>query len=208
MTRARRAAVPAVVLALALTACTSSEPSADPVPPSAPAASGTGPWPTPSTPAEPLPSVPVRQPKGGIPTPGDADQDPTEVSRGALTALSTYDTAVDTSRHQAALRTADAGWCTPRYADQLREAVPRAAPGAAWTTWTRHRAVVRPTLERADQAGGPPDTERRAYRQWTITLTPHGRDGWTGTPEVQTAYATLTRTGPAAPWRVAALSLQ
>lgn len=191
--------------------CGCANPPDDPAPPDRPAASGTGPWSAPSSagPADPLPSASVRPPRGGIPVPDDVDQDDAgAVARGALTALHTYDTALDTSRHQAALRTADAGWCTRTYAAQLRKAAPHSAPGAAWTTWATHKAVVRPRLTPADEAGKPGDTDRLAYRQWIVTLTPRGTDGWTGPAEDLLVAATLARTSTAAPWRLDALTVQ
>ncbi|NEC96840.1 hypothetical protein G3I57_16195 [Streptomyces albidoflavus] len=208
-THHRQLVLTAAVAAAVLCGCSS--PPDDPAPPDRPAASGTGPWPTPSdaAPAEPLPSASVRPPRGGIPVPGDVDQDDAgAVAHGALTALHTYDTTRDTSRHQAALRTADAGWCTRTYAAQLRKAAPRSAPGATWTTWADHQAVVRPRLTPADEAGKPADTDRLAYRQWIVTLTPRGADDWKGPEEDLLVAATLTRTSPAAPWRLDALAVQ
>lgn len=182
--------------------------------PTAPAPSGTGPYPTPSSPppAEALPSHSVRPPHGGVRTPGDTDQkDATAVSRTALTVLMTYDTTVDTSRYQAGVRTAEAGWCTAAYAAQLRAAVPRAAPGAEWDEWARHRAYTRPQLTAADEAGRPADTSTAAYRQWSITLRPTGRDDWKAPPDAAgdlTAFVTLARGSASAPWRLAAVDVQ
>jgi hypothetical protein len=178
---------------------------------SAPAPSGTGSYPEPATPTAAESIAPGRSgaPKGGIPSPGDVDQkNATAVSRGALTAMFTYDTTLDTSPHDASVRTAQAGWCTPKFADQLRQATPRAAPGAEWTTWHHHRAYTRVKLTRADEAGRPADTATTAYRQWTVTITPHGRDSWTGTPTDTTAFVELTRPVAAKPWRVSAVSIQ
>lgn len=120
----------------------------------------------------------------------------------------TYDTTVDTSRYQAAARTADAGWCTATYAAQLRAGKPRSAPGSEWDTWTAHHAYTAVDMMKSADAGIPPDTGTTAYRQWAVTVTVTGRDNWRGAPETYTAYASLTRAAAGAPWRVSALSLQ
>ncbi|MFJ8166500.1 hypothetical protein ACIRBY_37050 [Streptomyces sp. NPDC096136] len=143
------------------------------------------------------------QPQGGIPSPANVDQsDASAVSRGALTALHTYDTTLDTSRNDAGRRTAAAGWCTEAYASQLNEAASHAVPGAVWAEWAQHKAYTKVTLQQTEDAGRPLDSLTTAYRQWTVTVTPTGRDGWSGPPEVRTVYAELTRATPAQPWRL------
>ncbi|MFJ4418800.1 hypothetical protein [Streptomyces sp. NPDC088925] len=211
-----RQALPALALAaLALAGCSAGDGgTGDSRPPMPPAPSGTGPYPTPTSPtaAAPLPSHTVRAPQGGTPRPEDlsaAEQrDATTVSRAALTVLTTYDTRIDQSRYDAAVRTADAGWCTPEYAATLREGRPHAAPGADWTAWAAHGAVTRPRLVAADEDGRPADTPTTAYRQWTITLRPTGRAGWTADAPPMTAYAELHRASASAPWRLAGATLQ
>lgn len=128
------AAAAATAVCLAIAGCSSNGTASDdaaPATPSAPPATGTGPYPDPpeATEAAPLPSTPVREPHGGIPRPVDVKQtDATAVGEGALTALLTYDTAIDTSRHQATLRMVDAGWATPAYAAQQRAGAPGPGP--------------------------------------------------------------------------------
>lgn len=216
-TQRRRAALalPAIVAVLALAACSGSGPAgadnAPPDDPPAPAATGTGPYPKPTTTAEvsPRATAPIRPPHGGIPVPASVDQeDASAVARGALTALYTYDTDVDPGRQQAALRMAAVGWTTAAYAAQQRAAQPRGGTGAAWNEWTRHRAYTTVEATQADEAGRPADTATTAYRQWDITITPRGRDGWTGDPEMSTAFVELTRTAGGKPWRLSALQVQ
>lgn len=185
--------------------------SQDAAPPKHPVPSGTGPYPDPVRPSEaaPLPSGKSGEPQGGVPSPGSVDgTNATAVSRAALTVLATYDTAIDASRNDAGRRAADAGWCTATYAGQLREAVSRSLPGADWETWASHRAYTKPRLTETEEAGRPSDTDTTAYRQWTITLTPTGRDGWTGSEEAHVAYAELTRTAASQPWRLNAVTIQ
>lgn len=215
-TRPRRlaAAACAATLAAVLVGCGAfGEGSQDPAPPkqTEPAPSGTGPYPDPATPSEaaPLPSGKGGEPKGGIPSPADVDEsDATAVSRAALTALTTYDTAIDASRNDAGARVAEAGWCTAVYAAELRSAVSRSAPGATWATWVQHKAYTRPKLTQTKDAGQPADSDTTAYRQWTITLTPTGRDGWTGPPETSYAFVELTRADQSKPWRLNTVTVQ
>lgn len=215
--RHRRAALalPALAAVLALAACSGPAPAGDdnaaPKDPPAPAASGTGPYPEPTdaTEAAPRPTAPISAPHGGVPVPASVDQeDASAVARGALTALYTHDTAVDPGRQQAALRMAAVGWTTPAYAAQQRAAQPRSGGGAAWTEWTSHRAYTTVKATPADEAGRPADTATTAYRQWTITITPRGRDGWTGDPEASTAFVELVRPAAGQPWRLSALQIQ
>lgn len=95
---------------------------------SAPPPTGVGPYPTPSdvdtspTPAR-EPSKAPAQPHGGIPSPESVDQrDAAAVSKGALTAMLTYDTATDASRTEASRRMVAAGWCTAAYGAKAKAA--------------------------------------------------------------------------------------
>ncbi|WP_330346623.1 hypothetical protein OG858_47340 (plasmid) [Streptomyces europaeiscabiei] len=212
--RAGRAAAAAALAAVLATGCGAfggDDSGSDAAPPKEPTPSGTGPYPLPrdATEAAPLPTGATGQPKGGIPSPADVDSsDATAVSKAALTALTTSDTAIDTSRNDAGRRTAEAGWCTTSYAEQLRAAVSRSQPGTDWTTWAEHKAYTRPRLTLTEEAGRPNDTPSTAYRQWTITLTPTGRDGWKGREEVHVAFAELTRATASKPWRLNAVTFQ
>ncbi|MGW1674612.1 hypothetical protein [Streptomyces sp. NPDC002324] len=209
--RAAAAAALAGVLATGCGAFSGDSGDSDAAPPKEPTPSGTGPHPLPrdATEAAPLPTGATGQPKGGIPYPGDVDgNDASAVSKAALTALTTYDTTLDTSRNDAGRRTAEAGWCTTAYAEQLRAAVSRSQPGTDWTTWAAHKAYTKPRLTLTEEAGRPNDTQTTAYRQWTIALTPTGRDGWKGPEEVHVAFAELTRTTTSNPWRLNAVTFQ
>jgi len=148
-------------------------------------------------------------PKGGVPEPGDVDQkNADEVGKGALTAMWTYDTAVDSSPQDASVRAADAGWLTGSYSRQLREHSSRPAPGAQWQKWSQHRAYATVELARTEDAGKPDDTGTVAWRQWTLTTTLHGRDGWTQTPITALAYVHLVRTATDKPWRVSEVTVR
>jgi len=147
-------------------------------------------------------------PHGGIPKPGDVDeQSPDAVAKGALTAYFTYDTTLDTSRNDGGRRMADSGWCTDTYAQELRSAAARSAPGATWDEWSRHRAYTTVKPAPADEAGKPDDTATAAYRTLAVTITPHGRDGWTGTPEVDVAYVEMSRSAPDKGWRLSEVTM-
>ncbi|MFH8350466.1 hypothetical protein [Streptomyces sp. NPDC018045] len=203
----------AAVLALAgCSAGTDPGGRADPAPhPSTPPATGTGPYPEPArtAPAAPVPRGASGTPKAPAPAPGDIDrQDADAVARGALTAMWTSDTALDTSPQDAIARAARAGWCTPAYAAQLTSHTPRAAPGAQWAEWARHRAHTTVKAAATAEAGRPADTPTTAYRQYTLTITPHGRDNWSGTPVTVTVFAELTRTAAGQPWQLAATTAQ
>ncbi|GAA2066255.1 hypothetical protein GCM10009801_12450 [Streptomyces albiaxialis] len=183
--------------------------------PSAPPATGTGPYPTPSD-AAGEPSRPprsgksgaIKAPKGGIVRPDDVEQDDAdEVSRGVLRSLWTFDTAVDRGPQDAELRTADVGWLTGAYAKRLRGHRSRPVPGAQWQRWDDHRAYTTVGLKQTQDAAKPPDSDAEAWRQWTVTATPKGRDRWKGDPVTVTAYVQLTRTAPGKPWRVAGVTV-
>ncbi|MGP3973542.1 hypothetical protein ACTWQF_05775 [Streptomyces sp. 8N114] len=148
-------------------------------------------------------------PKGDVPKPEEVDQnDADEVGEGTLTAMWTYDTAVDSGTQDAGTRAADAGWLTESYARQLRERHSRAAPGAQWGEWTQHRAYTTVKLTKTEDAAKPADTDTVAWRQWTVTTTPHGRDGWKQKPTTAVAYVHLVRSAAAKPWRVTGVTVR
>lgn len=213
--RAAAAATAATLTAVLLSGCgmfqDDEKPAKPAATPSTPAPTGNGPYPEPSNPqaGSPQPTGEAGEPKGGIPSPGDVDRtDATAVSKAALTALSTYDTAIDRSRNDAGRRVAAAGWCTAPYAAQLKAAANQAAPGGSWSTWTQHKAYTKATLQETAEAGRPQDTATTAYRQWTITVTPHGRDGWIGPAETSAAFVELTRAAAGQPWHLNSVSVQ
>ncbi|GAA2110938.1 hypothetical protein GCM10009802_08330 [Streptomyces synnematoformans] len=214
MTQRPPAAAAVLAVAVLLTGCSLADDDQAPEPEpttASPAPSGAGPYEEPAdpTPAQTLPKGEDGTPHGGIPHPDDVDEhDASAVSEGALTAMFTYDTTIDASRNDAGRRAAEAGWCTEEYARQLRAAAARSAPGADWATWAEHRAYTTVKLTAADEAGRPADTPTTAYRQWNITVTPHGRNDWKGQPQHSTVFAELQRADPDAPWRLAAISIQ
>ncbi|WP_405441590.1 hypothetical protein [Streptomyces niveus] len=191
--------------------------------PSAPPATGTGPYPTPTpTPtgtasaAPPGTDAPTRprpsgtgEARGSTVRPEDVDPaDADKVGEGALTALWTYDTAADSGPHDAGLRAADAGWLTEAYADRLRAHQPQSVPGAQWQEWAEHGARTAVVPEKTEDAAKPPDSETEAWRQWTVTATPEGREGWKGEPVVSAVYVQLTRATADEPWRVADVTVR
>ncbi|MGK3944964.1 hypothetical protein ABK046_42040 [Streptomyces caeruleatus] len=124
------------------------------------------------------------------------------VARGTLTVMWTFDSAIDHGPHDASVRAADAGWLTRAYAARLRAYRPRSAPGAQWNEWASHRAYTIVTLQKTEDAARPADTDTEAWRQWTVTTTPSGRDGWSAKPTTVIAYVHLTRTATDKTWRV------
>ncbi|MFF7987737.1 hypothetical protein ACFZDK_53380 [Streptomyces sp. NPDC007901] len=182
-----------------------------PAEPSRSAATGTGPYPTPSGAGEAsaLPARSTGAPEHGASRASDVDRsDPDAVSKGALTALWTFDTVTDDDPFAADVRAADGGWLTAAYADELRSHRAESVRDVQWRQWTTHRARTTVALAPADDAAKPADTRTEAWRQWAVTTTPHGRDHWTGKPTTVAAYVHLTRTGPGKPWRVAGVLLQ
>jgi hypothetical protein len=198
MPRRRWAVVSLTVAAVLLLAGCASEP--EPT-----AAAPAGPTPSPSATVDQYGQVALPAGKPGTPPVAlpRAEQvngnDPSAVAAAALRITWSMDTTIDTSQHQASLRAAP--FLDPAYLAGLRQLTPRAAPGAEWITWAKHRAytVVSLTPAYDDQ---PPDTATEARRRWGLTLTPVGRDGWKGPPTTITVFATLTRPGPRAPWRL------
>jgi hypothetical protein len=152
----------------------------------------TSPNPVPGA-AQTLPPGRPGTPRGlRSPTP-DAHRDATTTGEAALTLAWSHDTRLDTSPHDATVRMARAGWCTPRYRDTLLGQPVRAGAGPTWAEWAAHRAYTTVALRRADEAGRPPDTPVTAYRQWRGTLTPHGARGGAGPRQELTAYLVLRR---------------
>ncbi|MFD3482626.1 hypothetical protein [Streptomyces sp. NPDC058665] len=190
--------------------------------PSAPPATGTGPYPTPSVPRTDAPALPeptgptepaepasTDTPRGSAVRPQEVEgTDADAVGGGVLKALWTYDTTTDGGPRDAELRAAEAGWLTGAYADQVRAHRPRSVPGAQWREWAGHHARTTVALKKTEDAAKPPDTGTEAWRQWTVTATPKGREGWTGDPVVSSVYVHLTRTTTDKPWRVAEVTVR
>ncbi|WP_446047469.1 hypothetical protein [Streptomyces olivaceus] len=200
-----------LALALALGGCGSGAEQPAPTRSSAPAATGTGPYPTPSDAGEaaPLPPGSKGTPRGGVTGPGDVGRKSADaVGQGALTVMWTFDTTIDSGPGDASVRAADAGWLTQAYAARVREHQPRSDPGAQWREWAVHRASTTVTLEKAEDAAIPAETDTEAWRQWAVTASPQGRDGWTGEPTTVVAFVRLARTAADEAWRVADVTVQ
>ncbi len=150
----------------------------------------------------PVPTGRPGVPAGGLPpAPTLTSPDPDVVAVVALTAYYRADTALDlgpTDTHRRALP-----WTTGQLAAGIRGDRPVTGPGAAWSALAAHHGYTTVTVTRAYDDGAPTDTSATVYRQFTVTATPRGRDGWSGSPATHTDYLTLTRTGSG--WRIAAL---
>lgn len=141
-------------------------------------------------------------PGGGLPpTATLTDPSPDVVGAAGLRAYYGSDTALDVSPVDAARRALP--WTTGQLTDATRDYHPVAGPGAVWNGWAAHRAYVTVDPARAYDDGAPADTASTAYREYVLTLTPHGRDRWVGPTVTYTTFLTLTKT-PAG-WRIATL---
>ncbi|MCQ4044274.1 hypothetical protein ACFOSC_29725 [Streptantibioticus rubrisoli] len=171
-------------------------------------AASTSPGPTAATglpSSQPLPSGKAGSPPVPLPAPSGVDrQDPTAVSKAVITVQWTVDTTIDASQYQAELRSGP--FLAPDYLAGLKSIPPVAAPGAQWSQWAQHRAYTTVTA-RAEHDDQPADSATLARRQWGIIVTPHGRDGWTGSPTTATVFVTMTRADTRSPWLVSAVNV-
>ena len=139
------------------------------------------------------------------PAPRKIDQrDADAVSAAVLTTMWRIDTTTDRDQRDAVLRAA--GWLSPAYLADLR-AGSQVGTDAAWTGWAAHRARTEPSLI-AGRDQRQPDTATHADRQWRLTVTPIGADGWRGRPLTMTVFVALQRDRRSAPWRVVAVTLR
>ncbi|MGW1807164.1 hypothetical protein [Streptomyces sp. NPDC002078] len=193
----------AAVATLATAGCANTthagaKPAGSIVPPSA-AAGGTG-----SASPRSLPSGATGTPPVPLPAPSSVKMsDPDAVSRAAITIQWTMDTAIDTSQHDAELRSAR--FLDPSYLATIKKTPPVAAPGAQWMEWAGHRAYTTVTTQ-ALHDERPADSPTQARRQWLVTAIPHGRDHWTGRPVTNVVFVTMTRSGTG-PWLVSAITV-
>ncbi|MCP3766797.1 MULTISPECIES: hypothetical protein [unclassified Streptomyces] len=152
-------------------------------------------------PKAPVPSGEPLGPDAHVPDPGVIDDnDATSVSKAWAETTYGYDTAYDTSPHDAVLR--GVRWCTERKAAAERRFRPAGGPGDQWNTWERHRAWTTPSVSSELEDDAPRDSETIAYRSLVVNGTAQGRDGWTGTGPRLNAYVKLVRTAVGKPWRV------
>jgi len=121
--------------------------------------------------------------------------DPGDVCRRFTTALYSADTARDVGPAEAYTRAG--AYMT----GQLYAQAGGAAADGRWATWAEHRAALRVQLGDWVEDEQPPDSSISAYRAEQVTVTPVGRDGWTGWAESFLVYCTLARQDDG--WRVA-----
>ncbi len=127
--------------------------------------------------------------------------DPGVVAAAALTVAYSADTVTDTSPLDAQRRALP--WFGGGYTAALRAANDAAAgPGAAWNSWSAHRAHLAVHVAAAAD-DRPADTATTADRQYLLTQTPTG-PGWTGPVVSIAVYVGLTRT-PGGRWQVTEL---
>lgn len=154
-------------------------------------------------PRTPIPArpAPTASPHVGLPNPRMVNHlDATAVSRAAVQTMWTVDAANDRSQLDAYLR-AHPYMTSACYAELKTQPV-----GTIPSHWRDHHAYARPRLERQSiEAGVGEDTATRAHRQWSVTVTPIGRDGWIGHSARAIVFTTLTRNGDGL-WKVSAIS--
>ncbi|MEU8302852.1 hypothetical protein AB0C84_04760 [Actinomadura sp. NPDC048955] len=151
--------------------------------------------------SSPAPASASPSPPGGLPDLTRLDQhDATAVSKAALTLMWIVDSTTDHSQRDAYQRAA------PLLDEAYKASVAAQPGGLVPGQWTEHRAYakVRLTPQRP-QGDVPTDTPTLAHRGWAITVIPTGRDKWKGAPVHATAFVTLKRKDPGAPWRVSAV---
>ena len=195
MTRSLRIAAAAAVTVLALGAagCGSSGQHTTTASPSP-----TLTLPTQAAGQSPLPTGQPGTPKAGLPSHVD-QHDATALAAAAVTTDWTWDTDLDTSPADAQRRSA--AWLTPEYAAQVQTQAPVSAPGADWTQLAAHHGYTTVKLARAYDDPSP-DTPTSAWREYRVTVSEHGRDGWTGPSTVYVQFAHLVRSDASAVWRV------
>lgn len=136
----------------------------------------------------PPPTTPV-----AVPAPSSAVDlsDPTAVADAALTALWSFNTATDQSLHAAELRASS--YFTPSYRALVERTPPQAPPDATWDTWASHQAVTRVAVSAPEASSALVTSPDTALRQLSVTITPVGADGWTGTPQTWIEFVELVR---------------
>ena len=120
-----------------------------------------------------------------------------------LRALWTLDTTEDAGPFAAQVRAS--AYCTPDYATELRRSRPGSPPDGTWTLWASHRVATTVAIAASPESGGPVDTPTAAYVDDVATVTPLGRDGWSGPAETWVEFVTLTRSSTSAGWLVSGL---
>ncbi|MFF7995067.1 hypothetical protein ACFZDG_35520 [Kitasatospora xanthocidica] len=156
--------------------------------------------------AAPIPAGREGSPKAALPDLGKVNgADPSAVAGAALATIWTIDTTLDASRYDAEKRAVQL--YTPQRAAGLHEVSPRAVPGADWAVWAAHQAYTTVAVQQSHEDGGPEDGPTLLHQRWVVTVTPHGRDGWTGQAGLTIAFVTLTRADTTQPWRLDTLTI-
>jgi len=120
-----------------------------------------------------------------------------------VTTLWSVDTTKDASTFEAQVRAS--AYCTMAYASELRQS-PKAPPDGTWSLWASHRAYTTVSVAAGlPESGGPIATPTEAYAQDVATVTPVGRDGWSGSAQTWVEFVELTRPTASSGWRVAAV---
>jgi hypothetical protein len=158
----------------------------------------------PEAPVAPMPYPPPRPDNIAGPAPAPtapappATAGPDEVAQAGLRIMFTWYTGHDTGPASATRRAL--AYLAPPMSTDVIAAPPAASPGAQWDQWAGHHAVLIPTITRGGD-DTPPTTTQRAYRQYLITQTVTGADGWTAPPQRITAFVTLAHSSTG--WRIA-----
>jgi hypothetical protein len=136
-----------------------------------------------------------------LPT-GVDSQDAAAVATAVAAITWTCDTRSDVSPTTASTRATP--WLTPKYAELL--STQRPSGGANWLELVQHDGKTVVQVLDADDPTGPPDSATTSNRTRAITVTPTGRDGWTGPATHVIATYTLIRADPSGPWAVSTVS--
>jgi hypothetical protein len=129
--------------------------------------------------------------------------EPTAVAEALLTATFMSNTTTDTRPQDAVNRSLI--WYTATEAETIRSEEPTGPAGAEWTLWAAHHVVTSVAIAINHDSGAPADTATVAYRQFAVTVTPHGSNGWTTSPDIYECFIVLTRPAPHGVWQVSSL---
>lgn len=157
-------------------------------------------------PTEPLDTPPQQAPVAPavtLPAPETVDEHtPQAVALAAAVTFNTYDTAVDASVRDAAIRAAP--YLTAEELAVIRSGTPRPRLTDPWAELASHRGY---TTAAADvlppEAGQPKDDLLTTYLVVRVTVVGHGRDGWQANPAVNTVHMRLARVAPGDAWKIA-----
>lgn len=150
------------------------------------------PAPTPSVSStiEPRPTGTGGSPAASQPVADAVDRSNADaVAEAALIVMYSYDTTIDNGPNDTARRALPL--LSEQFAVSVTQDRPVSGAGATWTEWAEHAAYVTPVLTPgADER--PPDSATTARRQYQVSLSPTGPDGWIGEQEEETVFVTLT----------------